>query len=232
MKCWICGGNDAATREHMAKATDLKELFGKPSQNGPLYFSGGDQLLRPRRRNVKVRSLKSNTLKFAHLICLTCNSARTQPYDYAWEHISGELRAAVSRILVAGSFRANWLFAYDTRQYMRQVHLYFVKLFGCLVVEGNIPIDVQPIAEALINGRPHPNIYLAFGTLPLPVVAAGGTDVHTVICNGQVTCASWLYHVGDLAVNVMFALPGEQRDGLKVAWHPRMDSKRIPFSRF
>ncbi|KAF7961341.1 hypothetical protein AWV80_34150 [Cupriavidus sp. UYMU48A] len=81
-------------------------------------------------------------------------------------------------------------------------------------------------------GQPHPHIYLAFGHLPLPVVAAGGSDVHTAELNGQVAFASWLYHVGDLAVNVMYALPGERRDGLKVAWHPRMGAKRLRFSRF
>ncbi|MBB5498654.1 hypothetical protein [Paraburkholderia sp. MM5384-R2] len=55
---------------------------------------------------------------------------------------------------------------------MRRVHLHFTKLFGCLVVEGNIPIDVAPLAKALADAQPHPHIYLAFGYLPLPVMAA------------------------------------------------------------
>ncbi|RTL51450.1 MAG: hypothetical protein EKK46_11855 [Rhodocyclaceae bacterium] len=232
MKCWICGAENAATREHLAKASDLKVLFGKPSQAKPLFFNASDQPSRPRRRNVKVGSLKSDTLKFAHRICLGCNSKRTQPYDYAWEHCSGELRGAVPRLLGAGSFRANWLFPHDTRRCMRRVHLYFVKLFGCLVVEGDIPIDVAPLAKALVEEQPYPHIYLAFGHLPLPVVAAGGSDVHTAELNGQVAFASWFYHVGDLAVNVMYALPGEQREGLKVAWHPSMGAQRLRFSRF
>lgn len=232
MKCWICGAEDAATREHLAKASDLKALFGKPSRTKPLFINADGRSSRPRRCNVKVGSLKSDTLKFGHRICLTCNSTRTQPYDYAWEHSSRELRSAVSLLLSAGSFRANWLFPYDTRRYMRHVHLYFTKLFGCLVVEGNIPIDVVPLAKALVDGRPHPHIYLAFGHLPLPVMAAGGSKVLAAERNGRVTCASWLYHVGDLAVNVMYALPGEQRDGLQVAWHPRMGAKRLRFSRF
>ncbi|KVE31528.1 hypothetical protein [Burkholderia sp. TSV86] len=232
MKCWICGAEDAATREHLAKASDLKALFGKATQAKPLFFNASDQSSRPRRRNVKVGSIKSDTLKFAHRICLTCNSKLTQPYDYAWEHASGELRDAVPRLLGAGSFRASWLFSYDTRRCMRRVHLYFTKLFGCLVVEGGIPIDIAPIAKALVDGQTHPHIYLAFGHLPMPVEVAGGSDVQTAQHNGQVAFATWLYHVGDLAVNVLYALPGEQREGLKVAWHPRMGAKRLRFSRF
>lgn len=232
MKCWICGAEDAATREHLAKASDLKALFGKPSQRDPIYFHASDRPGVPRRRNVKVGSLKSDTLKFAHRICLTCNSARTQPYDRAWELCSAELRDAVPRLLAKGSFRANWLFPYNARQGMRYVHLYFVKLFGCLVVEGEIPIDLAPFAAALTEGRPHPHLYLAFGHLPLPVVAAGGSDVETAQLGGRVAFASWLYHVGDLAVNVMYAQPGEQREGLKPAWHPRMGAKRLAFAHF
>jgi hypothetical protein len=148
MKCWICGEEDAATREHLAKASDLKALFGKPSQRAPLFFSGSDRAGVPKRRNLRVGSLKSDTLKFAHRICLTCNSALTQPYDYAWEHASRQLRAELPRLLSNRAFRANWLFPYDTRHAMSCVHLYFTKLFGCLVTEGNIPIDVTPLRSS------------------------------------------------------------------------------------
>lgn len=232
MKCWICGAEEATTREHMAKASDLKTLLGKPSQHEPLLFSASDRPGKPMRRNLRVNSLKSGTLKFAHRICLTCNSARTQPYDYAWEHCSWELRAAMPRLLARGSFRANWLFSYDTRRAMRSLHLYFTKLFGCLVVEGGIPIDTAPLAEAITSGRPHPYLYLAFGQLVMPVEMAGGSDIYTDQVDGKVAFATWLYNVGDLAVNVMYALPGEQRQGLEVAWHPRMGAQRLRFARF
>lgn len=232
MKCWICGEEDAATREHLAKASDLKALFGKPSQRAPLFFSGSSHAGVTGRRNLRVGSLKSDTLKFAHRICLTCNSALTQPYDYAWEHTSRQLRAELPRLLSNGEFRANWVFPYDTRRAMRGVHLYFTKLFGCLVTEGNIPIDVAPFAQAITTGRPSPNLYIAFGHLELPVDLVGGSDVETVQANGQVAFATWLYSVGDLAVNVMYALPGERRQGLEAAWNPRKGAQWLKFTRF
>jgi hypothetical protein len=135
-------------------------------------------------------------------------------------------------LLAKGSFRANSLFPYDTRRAMRFVHLYFTKLFGCLVIEGGLPIDIEPFSEAITSGRPHSHLYLAFGHLPLPVVMAGGSDVHTAQLEGKVAFATWLYHVGDLAVNVMYALPGQDREGLKVAWHPHMGNQRLRFTQF
>lgn len=232
MKCWICGAEEAATREHLAKVSDLKAFFGKPSQRNPLFFSASDRPGVPVRRNLRVGSLKSDTLKFAHRICLTCNSARTQPYDYAWERCSWNLRAEIPRLVKRGSFRANWFFPYDTRRAMRSVHLYFTKLLGCLVVEGGIPIDTAPLAEAITSGQPHPYIYLAFGQLMMPVEMVGGSNIDAVQMDGKVAFASWFYNVGDLAVNVMYALPGEQRQGLEVAWHPCMGAQRLRFTQF
>lgn len=216
----------------MAKASDLKALFGRPSQRTPLFFSASDRPAMPMRRNLRVGSLKSNKLKFAHPICLSCNSALTQPYDWAWEHCSAELRAAMPRLLAKGAFRANRLFRYDTRHEMRRVHLYFTKLFGCLVVERVIPIDTASLAEAIKIGQPHPYLYLAFGHQAMPVKMVGGSDILTAQVDGKVSFATWFYTVGDLAVNVMYALPGEQRQGLEVAWHPRMGAQWLRFTRF
>ena len=136
------------------------------------------------------------------------------------------------RLLARGTFRANWLFPYNTRREMRNLHLYFTKLFGCMVVEGEIPIDTAPLAKAIMSGQPHPHLYLAFGQLAMPVELVGGSDIDTLQIDGKVAVATWLYNVNDLAVNVMYALPGEQRQGLEVAWHPHMGSQRLRFSRF
>ncbi len=232
MRCWICGAESPSTREHMAKACDLKALFGRPSQLSPLFFSASNRPGMPVRRNLRVGSLKSDTLKFAHRICQTCNSARTQPYDYAWEHCSVALLAALPRLLTKGAFRANWLFPYDTGRAMRGLHLYFTKLFGCLVIEGGIPIDTASLAEAIKIGQPYPYLYLAFGHQAMPVYMVGGSDMLTVQVDGKVAFATWSYNVGDLAVNVMYALPGVQRQGLEVAWHPCMGAQWLRFTRF
>ena len=84
MKCWICGAENASTREHRSKASDLKALFGTPTQAAPLYFHADAHKGKPPRRSVRVGSLKADILKYAHRICADCNNARTQPHDKAW----------------------------------------------------------------------------------------------------------------------------------------------------
>jgi hypothetical protein len=116
---------------------------------------------------------------------------------------------------------------------MRNVHLYFVKAFGCLVIEGGIALDISSFSQAILEGRPHPNLYIRFGRSPdMPVVVAGGSDVHADLVDGQVVAASWLYQVGDLTVNVMYAAEGEPRQGLELAWHPKFGSKRANYAAF
>lgn len=227
MKCWICGNEEATTREHRSKASDLRSLFGNPTQADPLYLHT-DQ-----RRNRKVGSLKADALKFTHRICLTCNSTTTQPHDYAWAEFSLALRSRRPVLAPGETLRFSQVFPYDTRRRMLNLHLYFVKLFGSQIVEGKMGIDTTSFSQAILGGTPHANLYLAFGRMAdMPVAMAGGSDVAVAVLDGKVAFASWLYQVGDLCVNVMYAAEGEQRGGLVNAWHPRLGTKRFTFKGF
>jgi hypothetical protein len=44
--------------------------------------------------------------------------------------------------------------------------------------------------------------------------------------------ATCFYNVGNFAVNVMYAMPGERRNGLRAAWHPRLGAKRLLLTDF
>jgi len=117
---------------------------------------------------------------------------------------------------------------------MRYVHLYFLKVFGCQIVEGKIPIDTAPFAQAILNEEPHKGVYLAFGPAPsgVPTTIAGSSDVDVAMLNDSCAFATWFYHVGNLWVNLMYAIDGEKREGLVDAWHPRFGSKRIRMKEF
>src|ERR1700722_5012471 len=55
-KCWICG--EAATSgEHKTKRSDLRSVFGIPTQSSPLYLHDAE------RRNRRVGSLDATVLK-------------------------------------------------------------------------------------------------------------------------------------------------------------------------
>lgn len=230
MECWICGQEEAGTREHMTAAADLRALFRKPSQQDPIYFHTH------KRRNRPIGSFKADALKFSHRICATCNNELTQPYDRASALFFSILLDRPPPLPSGETFRPNSIFPYDTRRGMRNLHLFFVKWFGCLVAENEIPIDQKPFSEALLTGKSHPNLYLRFGCFEdLPVVAAGGSEVSVIRDNqqnGAVVFATCIYHLGRFGVNVMYAKPGEQREGLKDAWHPRFGVKRLMLCEF
>lgn len=75
---------------------------------------------------------------------------------------------------------------------------------------------------------------LAFGPAPsgLPTRIAGSSDVEVAMLDGICAFATWFYHIGNLWVNVMYAIDGERRDGLVHAWHPRFGCKRILMREF
>ncbi len=42
----------------------------------------------------------------------------------------------------------------------------------------------------------------------------------------------YAYALGDFVIHVMYAIPGEQRDGLINAWHPRLGINRLTLAGF
>lgn len=226
--CWICG-DPANTREHKLKKSDLKAIFGAPSQSEPIFYHSD------KKRNIRIGGLDNKYLKFPSLICAHCNNTRSQSHDRAWEFLSSELR---SRILVLGDgdvVRANRIFKYDTRRQMLNVHLYFVKLFGCQIIEGPIPIKIEGFSAAIMNETAHPRVFLKFGFLEQTEVTrmTAITDVWTTqTSDGLCAFASWSYVVDNLVVHVMFAAEGEMRQGLRNAWHPSLGTSKLILSDF
>jgi|SRR5215831_3043236 len=224
-KCWICG-QDATTREHKTKRSDLKSLFGEPTQAQPVYYHD------LKRRNQLVRSLKAEILKSPSRICEECNSSRTQPHDFAWAHMSVWLRSRHPRIRAGDVIRANRIFPYNTTAQMLNVHLFFLKQFGGLILEseGKIAIDVKPFATAILDGRPHPNVYLQFGIGPSvrgnPVTGRSNFK-GSRIANGSCILGIWFYQVEGLTVAPVYADPGVNWANLHRAWHPRRGTNRF-----
>lgn len=223
-KCWICRVNEANAGEHMIKQSDLRAVFGKPARNQRFYFH---DLEKPNR---EVQSLGSKMLHSPILICAYCNTTRTQPHDRAWEQMSHWLRNRQSPIRVAGFVRGNRIFPYDTKRWMRNVHLYFLKQLGGMILEGKgiVPIDVTPIADSIMNSRMHHEVYLQFGI-------GDGTVGRLVKCiqleTGHVL-ACLFYRVGILTVNIVFAQSDGKWEALSTAWHPRRGSNRFVIADF
>ena len=219
--CWICG-DAGTTGEHKSKRSDLRATFGKTTQANPIYLSDNT------RENRKIGSLDNRHLKSDGRLCPKCNNERSQPFDRAWEHMSDKLRNLSPPIVAGSTIRANSIFKYNTRSQMRRVHLFFVKLFGCHIVEANIPIDVSGFAHAFIDANPHPLVHLRFGLFRTEQQIVGMSDIEIAqFPDGSCAFATWFYEVDRLGVNVLFAAEGEKREGLVGAWHPRYGAKRL-----
>ena len=135
--------------EHKTKRSDLLAVLGRPTQEEPFYYHDLHKANRP------VGSLDAKILKSPVRICAFCNNTRTQPHDRAWEHLSDRLRSR--RLKIGLGVRANRVFPHFTKREMLNVHLFFVKLFGCMLAEArangfDLPIDIDPFSRAINVG--------------------------------------------------------------------------------
>jgi hypothetical protein len=221
LPCWICG-NPATTREHKAKRSDLRDVFGTVTQANPVFYR--DDKVGQR----AVGSLDAKLARFPNKICAYCNSTRTQPHDRAWEVLSAALRAHKQTLAPGLYVRANRIFRHDTRRQMLNMHLFFVKQFGCLILEGNAPIDVASFAAAIIANKAHRSVFLKFGCGP---VLSGNSLVGRsnlridARADGSCAHATWVYNVDGLAVQVTYAENGVQSG--YAWWHPSLGTNRL-----
>jgi hypothetical protein len=212
--CWICQENPATTREHRIKHSDLRSIFGKHGRGLPFYYH---DLQQP---NQLVQSLNARVLKAPALICESCNSARTQPHDRAWEHMSTWLRFRSMPLRIGGNVRGDRVFEYDAQKEMLNVHLFFLKLFGGMICEaaGGLAIDIAPFARSIMGSSFHREVYLQFGKGDgtvgiLPAKALTMPGGHVIFL--------WMYRIGPVVVNVIYAQEGEYWENLDKTWHPK-----------
>jgi hypothetical protein len=166
-------------------------------------------------------------------LCAMCNSQRTQPYDRAWEKLSAYLR---SRPNISGGDRIKLgkIFPRAVHKSMLHVHLFFVKLFGCLIAENSIPIAISDFSDAILNNTAHDNIYLAISSYTDGITfgSAGYSDLSTTQLNNRIVYATWIYTLDRFSIRVMYAEPTEHRKGLIDSWHPFSLKKCIRISNF
>lgn len=210
------------------KASDLRSMYGHLSQNNPIYLHTDQQ------RNQLVKGLRSQLLKCGALICAKCNNERTQPYDRAWERLSEFFSSRRPAIRSGQVVRLDGAFPGTVKRSMLHVHLYFVKLFGCMIAEHRVPIEIKPFADALLNGAAHPRVHIAFGPSLLHRGRAypGSTDLHTASLDGRCRYAAWFYVLERVAANIIYSEPGEHRRGLVHSWHPDTAGKRLRLAAF
>jgi hypothetical protein len=225
--CWICKKKKADSGEHKTKRSDLLAVLGKPTQEEPFFYHDLHKANRP------VGSLDAKILKSPMRICAHCNNTRTRPHDRAWGTMSDRLRSR--RLAVGQLVRCNSIFRHFTKREMLNVHLYFLKLFGCMLAEAkanghDLPIDIDAFSTAIMSGRPHAEVHLQFGKHDGII---GRSNLHVWKTDpDESVLGAWLYELDTIAVSV-YVQAGrfERRRDL---WHPRWrtSSKRFQIADF
>jgi hypothetical protein len=113
---------------------------------------------------------------------------------------------------------------------MRNVHRYFLKLFGCMLreAEGKVPIDIAPFSKAIMTNGVHPEVHLQFGKCDGTI---GRSNLHCWTTEYGSILAGWLYELDSIAVSVLFAQAGRWTPATNL-WHPRTGSNRIKITDF
>jgi hypothetical protein len=220
MNCWICG-SDAKTGEHIVKRSDLALLFPNVTQSAPVFVQHQEA------KNLKVGSLRSSKLTHRAKICAKCNNSLTQPHDKSWERFLCAMHTHTPKLEPGAAFRAQRAFSTHSHYRLLQVHLFFLKAFGCMIQSGDVAIPLEPFANSILQERAHPHVYLKFGC-GIDENVAGVSDMWTLsLESGEIVYATWIYQVGRIWVTLMFAKDGEEREGLVGAWHPRQGTGKL-----
>ena len=226
-ECWICRNGSADTAEHMIKNSNYPLVFDKVTQKDPLYYNDNHG-----RKNHKIGSTKHKLLTWRYTLCSKCNNERTQPHDKAWDILLNAMRTRIPTIGKDTIIRNNKTFPYKTRQEMINVHLYFVKLFGCRIINEKLPIDIKDFSSSIMNSKPHPCVFLKFGVFSSdrsPIV--GISEVDIIESNGSCIFAGWYLRINNLTVRVMFSSHNEW-NLLMDSWHPSHSTNNLKICNF
>lgn len=214
--CWICGAS-ANSGEHVPKSASLREIFGDVSQAKPLFYSND------KKRNRLLQSINSKFVKL-RVLCEVCNSSLTQPYDLAWDQLWRYLSLNESSLKSGAWVRRSQVFGYCSSVSMIDLHLYVVKIMGCVAASQHLNIDMFGLSDAIMRRRPYPWVFFGVGKRMWlkKVKMAGSSDLKVVHdkVTGKCVFAVFFLAMADWEFQIIYAAPGQLRDGMRNCWNP------------
>lgn len=224
--CWICG-SVADTREHMSKASDIKNNFGHVTEAAPIYLNSLSG------KNRLIKSLKSDNLKYPKSLCEKCNTARSGPYDRAWERFIGWASTHKPPLEIEDIVWTRRIFPNDPATSMLHVYLYLLKAFGCMAhvaFDGaEWGLDLRDIGKSFLDGTSHPRIFVRFGVCPSTKGAICATDpwVFPNRIYKRLDAVWWIYAVNGFGAAVFYVHDNPAFVRKERLWHPSFGTKRL-----
>ena len=224
-KCWICG-NEADSGEHIPKASDLKSYFGVVTSKKPIY-QHVDPLI-----NRKINGINSKRLKSATRLCANCNNSLTQCFDNSWVRLSEYMVGNAAMMFRVKYINMSKVFLGATRRNALNVHLYFVKLFGCKLLEENPEIDITSFSKSILQKIPHPSVYFVVCPTPVHFRFTNVSSIEYDSTEGLIRFAAWTYTLAPVTVRIEYADSALGAKPSSCAWHPSRHSKILKIGNY
>lgn len=205
--CWICG-SPATSGEHIIKRSDITKVRGAISQQNPV-------LLTRDYKRYKIGSARNPRTKYADMLCETCNTTTTQPFDRAWDAFVDRVRpiadhGAMRRISTHDIFG-------EDRQSDVDVQLYLAKVLGCAMKENGL--DTQVLSAALLGRTAPPTMRVLFRSLPTNKDLFL-SSIFAVVKAGKVFSAQACSDTGTLRCVIVLGKFPDSRPWPPSAWRP------------
>lgn len=221
--CWICG-DKADTREHTIKQSDMGRLFGAGPYGKEKRLVRTDEAL-----NKKIIQSKDSVhVKYQPSLCQYCNSTRSQPWDQAYDMFMEFINLYSQRVKQTKKFNLNEIMPGNGRQLAINLYSYFVKAFGCQLVEhGQLPSS--ELSEYLIGRKNKTSLVITFSIfpteLPAPMVEIHNLEGDVEIGTGRQLNYRWAMSVERLTIN--FWYDKQSSPILELPWDGRSDQIEI-----
>jgi len=151
--CWWCGA-PADSREHKFKQSELRMNNGR----GPWKGDAGVVHRGPDGRIRAIQGPDASTVKFGPTMCSNCNSARSQPFDRAYDTFIEYMSAHESAVGVDRRFRFSDIYGADWATKRCNLVKYWVKHVCCMASEHGISIPddlISYLDDASAGAPPH-----------------------------------------------------------------------------
>jgi|JI10StandDraft_1071094.scaffolds.fasta_scaffold03922_15 hypothetical protein len=138
-KCWWCG-NTADSREHRHKKSDFKRVFGRGNYDPELIptIERDGEL-------ITVQGPNSDFLKFDKVICINCNSTRSQPFDLAYDIFIKYVEENKDEIINTRLLDFNKVFRTNALEQKQNVIKYYIKNISCRLAANRFSISKDVI---------------------------------------------------------------------------------------
>lgn len=211
--CWICG-DQANTSEHRIKKADLVRSYGRGPYKGslaPVHVRNG--------LVTAIQGPRAAVVKYSPSLCGPCNSTRTQAYDLAYDRFVSWVLENEETVLYKRFINFADVYGADFEESQRNLFKYFVKSFGCRLVDAGTPIPADLVAllpeksfctalkltfcvneDILLLPQVTRSVFLGKGAL-IAWASKDAPSIHTGY--------TWNEHVSWLTMNYWYSQPSE-----------------------